>query len=44
MEQLGVATARDVQIHTLAEQVLADVLATNSIIVGRSEIGAWSRL
>jgi hypothetical protein len=44
MERLGVATASEVQIHTLAEQVLAEVIANNSIIVGRSEIGAWARV
>jgi SAM-dependent methyltransferase len=44
MERLGVATAGEVDIETLAERVLAEVIANSSVIVGRSEIGAWSRL
>ena len=43
MERLGVATVIDVDADTLAERVLAHVTATNSVIVGRSEVGAWSR-
>jgi len=42
MERLGVATADEVDIETLAERVLAEVIANSSVIVGRSEIGAWS--
>ncbi len=44
MERLGVTTAGEVEIETLAEQVLAEVIANSSVIIGRSEIGAWSRL
>ena len=44
MERLGVATAGEVDSETLAERVLAEVIATGSVIVGRSEIGAWSRV
>ena len=44
MERLGVATADEVDIETLAERVLAEVIANSSVIVGRSEIGAWSRV
>jgi SAM-dependent methyltransferase len=43
MERLGVATASDVHADTLADRVLEEVTATDSVIVGRSEIGAWSR-
>jgi SAM-dependent methyltransferase len=43
MERLGVATAGEVDVETLADRVLAEVLANHSVIVGRSEIGAWSR-
>ncbi len=42
MLRLGVATDR-FDFETLAERVLAEVIAKNSVIVGRSEIGAWSR-
>jgi len=44
MERLGVATAGEVESQTLAERVLAELIATSSVIVGRSEIGAWSRV
>jgi SAM-dependent methyltransferase len=44
MERLGVATAGEVDSETLAERVLAEVIARGSVIVGRSEIGAWSRV
>lgn len=43
MERLGVATQDEVQPSTLAERVQAEMAATQSIIVGRAEIGAWSR-
>jgi hypothetical protein len=44
MERLGVATADEVDGQTLAERMLAEVIATGSVIVGRSEVGAWSRV
>jgi SAM-dependent methyltransferase len=43
MERLAVATAGEVDVVTLADRVLAEVLASSSVLVGRSEIGAWSR-
>jgi len=44
MERLGVATAADINAETLVQRVLDEVTASNSVIVGRSEIGAWSRV
>jgi SAM-dependent methyltransferase len=44
MERLGVATPAEVDFDTLAERVLDEMRATASVIVGRSEIGAWSRI
>jgi hypothetical protein len=44
MEKFGVATAAEVDLATLAERMTQEVAQTNSVIVGRSEIGAWSRL
>jgi len=44
MERQGIATASEVDIETLAERMLAEVIASDSVIVGRSEIGAWSRV
>jgi len=43
MERLGVATAADIDAERLAQRVFDEVIASNSVIVGRSEIGAWSR-
>lgn len=43
MERFGIATDDELQCQTLAERVLADVEASGSVIVGRSEVGAWCR-
>lgn len=44
MEQLGIATAADVNIEALAVRMQNEVVASGSVIIGRSEIGAWSRV
>ena len=44
MERLGVATAADVGIDTLVARMHDEIAASGSVIVGRSEIGAWSRV
>jgi hypothetical protein len=44
MERLGVATALEVDAETLAERVLREIAACDGVVVGRSEIGAWSRV
>ena len=44
IERLGVATAAEVGIDTLFDRMQAEVIASGSVIVGRSEIGVWSRL
>jgi SAM-dependent methyltransferase len=43
MERLGVARAEELDAPTLAERVAAEAARTESVIVGRSEVGAWSR-
>jgi hypothetical protein len=43
MERLGVATAREVDSPTLAQRVLDEIISSTSVIVGRSEVGAWTR-
>jgi SAM-dependent methyltransferase len=43
MERFGVATAAEIGIETLAERLHREVADGRGIIVGRSEIGAWSR-
>ena len=40
MERLGIAN--DIDIDTLADRVLNAATTTNSVIIGRSEIGAWT--
>jgi hypothetical protein len=44
MERLGVATAAEVGIETLADRMCGEVAASGGVVVGRSEIGAWSCL
>lgn len=44
MEKFGVATAAEVDIATLVDRMMQEVAETNSIVFGRSEIGAWSRV
>ena len=41
MERLGVATAKDVDAPTLVDRVLDEVAVTQSVIIGRIEVGAW---
>jgi 2-polyprenyl-3-methyl-5-hydroxy-6-metoxy-1,4-benzoquinol methylase len=43
IEKLGLVTAGEINPDTLADDVIADIAASDSIVVGRSEIGAWSR-
>jgi SAM-dependent methyltransferase len=43
MERLGIASPTEVDADTLADRVLDQVTATEGVVVGRSEVGAWSR-
>jgi ubiquinone/menaquinone biosynthesis C-methylase UbiE len=43
MERLGVANAEEIGIETLADRITSEVVASHSVIVGRSEICAWCR-
>jgi hypothetical protein len=43
MERLGVATAREIGLATLARRMEGEIHAVSSVIVGRSEVGAWCR-
>ena len=40
---LGIATAEVVGIDSLAGRIRKEMIASNSIIIGRAEIGAWTR-
>lgn len=44
IQRLGVATAADIAIETLFERMSHEAISSNSVIVGRSEIGAWTRI
>ena len=44
MERLGVATAAEVEVATLSERMRREVTASASVIIGRSEVGAWSHV
>jgi hypothetical protein len=41
MERLAIASDAELQCQTLAERVLSEVEASGSVIIGRSEVGAW---
>ena len=44
MVQLGVASAAEIDHPTLAERMQGETVSSDSLIIGRSEIGAWARL
>jgi len=43
MVRLGVATAEEVEFETFRERLIEEVTSNRSVIVGRSEIGIWTR-
>jgi len=43
IERTGVATAAEVGVDTLAERMLREAVAGNSVLLSRLEVGAWSR-
>ena len=43
MERLGIASGDDLHSPALADRVLAEVVAKGSVVIGRSEVGAWCR-
>ncbi len=43
LERLGVAVTPEFGIDSLAERVIQETTKSQSVIIGRSEIGAWSR-
>jgi len=44
IQRLGIATASELDIDTLVERITEELAANQSIIIGRAEIGAWSRV
>ncbi len=44
MERLGVATAAEIGFDSLAQRMTAEAITNESVLVGYSQIGAWSRV
>lgn len=44
IERLGVATASEVDLGTLHDRLVNETVAASSLLVARSEIGAWCRV
>jgi SAM-dependent methyltransferase len=44
IRRLEISTDEGDDLETWAERTLTDVIANNSVIVGRAEVGAWSRI
>lgn len=44
MQRLGVATAEDLAIETLRDRIVRDAMSLNSVLVGRLQVGCWSRV
>jgi ubiquinone/menaquinone biosynthesis C-methylase UbiE len=44
IERMGLATQEELGLATLAERAIAEVIANRSVVIGRSEIAAWTRL
>jgi SAM-dependent methyltransferase len=44
IERLGLATATEVAVDTLADRLRREVAEGGGIVIGRTEIGAWSRV
>jgi ubiquinone/menaquinone biosynthesis C-methylase UbiE len=44
IERLGVATASELGAETLVERIIQEMVENQSVIIGRAEIGAWSRV
>jgi len=44
LETLGIVTMGEVDPETLGDNVFADVARSESVVIGRTEIGAWTRV
>jgi len=44
MEQMGVISVSELDPGGLQERIQAEVIANQSVVVGRYEVGAWSRV
>jgi len=41
---LGVTTREEVRLETLFERMLSEAIATDSVVVGHLQVGAWCRV
>jgi SAM-dependent methyltransferase len=44
MVELGLTNTSEIEIDTYADRVHSELMATDSVIVGRAEVAAWSRI
>jgi len=44
MERLGIATAAEVDFPTLSRRVRDEAMRRSSVLIGRMEVGAWTRI
>lgn len=44
MEELRITTAAEIDLPTFRERLSQEVVANDSVIIGRSEVGAWTRV
>jgi hypothetical protein len=44
MEKHGVVSAAEVGIDTAADRIRSEVAAANSVVIGRAEVTAWTRI
>ena len=44
IEKFGIATSADAEIDTLSGRIVQEVASGGGIVIGRAEIGAWSRV
>ena len=44
MQRLGIETSGEGDFATLHDRVVAEVTRTDSVIIGRADVGAWSRV
>ena len=43
LKQHGIAQASEIGAETIATRMTSEIAAQGSVVVGRSEIGAWAR-
>lgn len=44
MERQRIATSADIDCERIAEQLIQDIASSDSVVIGRAEVGAWSQV